>query len=74
MKRNYLPTDFELILSLVRCFSCKDLLILRADTELDFIQLAPVERYEKSEKSDNWSEGMAHFGFHYKTVTSEKGE
>ena len=33
MKRNYLPTDFELILSLVRCFSCKDLLILRADTE-----------------------------------------
>jgi hypothetical protein len=32
-KRNYFPTDFELILRLFRCFSCKDLLILRADTK-----------------------------------------
>jgi hypothetical protein len=45
VKRNYLPTDFELILSLVRCFSCKDLLILRWDTEtvkqlmVDFVKV-----------------------------------
>ena len=32
-KRNYFPTDYGLILSLFWCFSCKDLLILRADTE-----------------------------------------
>ena len=33
VKRTYLPTDFELILYLFRNFSCKDLLIFRADTE-----------------------------------------
>jgi hypothetical protein len=32
-KRNYFPTDYELILCLFRYFSCKDLLILRADNE-----------------------------------------
>ncbi len=32
-KRNYFPTDYELILRLFRSFSCKDLLILRADSE-----------------------------------------
>ena len=32
-KCNYFPTDYELILSLFRCFSYKDLLILRADTK-----------------------------------------
>ncbi len=33
VKRNYLPTDYELILCLFRSFSSKDLLILRADPE-----------------------------------------
>gem|GEM_PF-3227705 len=33
VKCNYLPTDYELILSLIRCFSCKDLLILCGVTE-----------------------------------------
>ena len=32
-KRNYFPTDYELILCLFRWFSYQDLLILRAATE-----------------------------------------
>jgi len=41
---------------------------------LDFIQKTRSERYESSEKSDNRSEGMALFEFHYKTVMSENND
>jgi hypothetical protein len=47
-KRNYFPIDYELILRLYRCFSCKDLLILRADTKTvkqfmgDFVKVGTI--------------------------------
>ncbi len=47
-KRNYFPTDYELILCLFRYFSSKDLLILRADTETvkqlmrDFVKVGTI--------------------------------
>ncbi len=45
-KRNYIPTDYELILRLFRCFSCKDLLILRADTETVKLLMANLLKVE----------------------------
>ena len=48
VKRNYFPTNYELILSLFRRFSYKDLLILRVDTETvkqlmgDFVKVETI--------------------------------
>ena len=50
-KRNYFPTDYELILSLFRCFSCKDLLILFGVTKTvkqlmgDFVKVETIVHF-----------------------------